>query len=209
MNLLKPGLKVVRENSKAYVIINVCYYGVVLLCMALVALRPAVQHSLVGAAGAGFSANGPFGFVGQAYSGGSYGLAVLYTFLINLFLGTLLYITLPSLFLPFFGLVTGLVRAVLWGLLLSPAMPGLRLAMIPHSLTVLLEGQAYILAILASYSQWLTAFRASPGGPGFLARYWSGLKKTVALYGPIAAVLLVAAIYEAAEVIYVVPLLGH
>jgi hypothetical protein len=209
MSLLRPGLRVIRDNAKAYVIINLCYYGVVLLFMALVATQPQVQRSLVGAAGTSFSSSGTLGFVGQAYLSGNVALAALYTFLVNLFLGSLLYITLPSLFVPFAGLLMGLIRAVLWGLLLSPAMPELRLAMIPHSLTMLLEGQAYILAVLGAYSLWVTALRAGPDGGGFFARYWAGLKKNVRLYVLVVIVLLVAAVYEAAEVIYLVPLLSH
>jgi hypothetical protein len=42
------------------------------------------------------------------------------TFAVNLFAGSLLYITLPSLVLPFVGIGLGLVRATVWGLMFSP-----------------------------------------------------------------------------------------
>ena len=80
--------------------------------------------------------------------------------------------------------------------------------MIPHSLVLLLEGQAYILAMLAAFVQGKTfLFHRQSGlqtlGQGYLA----GLKKSAPLYLLVIAVLALAAIYEALEVILLAPML--
>ncbi|MGQ9553027.1 MAG: stage II sporulation protein M [Anaerolineae bacterium] len=203
MRVLRSSLSIIRDNGRAYLAINIVYYGLVILAMIFVATQPELQRSLTEVVATSFT-SGPLETVGAAYGSGNVALAATITFVVNFFLGAFLYITLPSLLIPFAGLCTGVIRAVLWGLLLSPAMPELRLAMIPHSLTVLLEGQAYVLAMLGSYLLWSTALRRGEGSGNFLSRYRVGLSKNVRLYLLIAIVLAVAALYEALEVIFIV-----
>jgi len=82
------------------------------------------------------------------------------------------------------------------------------MAMIPHMGTLILEGQGYILAILAA---WVLgrAFvsPSSVGATGWLQGYGIGLRKALTIYILVAIVLALSAVYEALEVIYVVPLL--
>jgi len=96
----------------------------------------------------------------------------------------------------------GVLRAVLWGLILSPAHPELRLAMIPHALTLLLEGQGYIFALLAVYLHGRALFRPqSLGVEGHWRGYLEGLKQTARLYILVVITLGVAAAYEVLEVV--------
>ena len=79
--------------------------------------------------------------------------------------------------------------------------------MIPHSLTLLLEGQGYILALLAVYVSGNTFLR--PRSVGLKTHgegYVAGLQQTASLYILVTLLLAVAAVYEAMEVIYIVPL---
>lgn len=207
MKLLSSFFKIIKDNRKAYIMINLVYYGLVAVGMVYVSFNPALQQTLINAVGASFN-EGPLSAVGGAYGSGNVVQAMLLTFVVNLFAGSLLVITLPSLVIPFFGLLMGIYRAVLWGLLLSPAEPTLALAMIPHSLTLLLEGQAYILAIFAAYLLWRNFFW--PRSAGLESRgkgYLLGLKQTGILYIGVVLLLVVAAVYEALEVIYLVPLM--
>jgi len=166
-----------------------------------------VQEQLTRAVVQSFS-EGPLAGVAQAYAGGNVLTAMALTFLFNFFLGSVAVLLLPSLLIPFGGVGIGAARAVLWGLLLAPTTPELRAAMIPHSLTLVLEGQGYILAILAA---WVIgrAFvsPASVGATRWLQGYGIGLKKALTVYVLVAIVLAIAAVYEALEVIYLVPLL--
>ena len=97
-------------------------------------------------------------------------------------------------------------RAVVWGFLFSPIGPD-RAALIPHGLTLVIEGQAYVLAAFASYAH--GRMFLWPGRYGLESR-WAGYKAggvaTVWLYGLVALTLLIGAVYEGIEVIYLVPL---
>lgn len=200
MSVLRAALADVRRHGRAYLTISVLYYGLVIVGMVLVATQSEVQQSLIASTAAGFS-SGPLSLVGKAYGGGQVLQAAAITFLVNLLIGSVLYISVPSLVLPFAGLVTGCFRALLWGLLLSPANPQLRLVMIPHSLTLILEGQAYVVAMYASYVLWASVFRPEQPGLGLGRRYVAGLAQGLRLYLLVVILLAVAALYEAFELI--------
>ena len=206
MNLLKSAWGLVLENRRAYIVLNVVYYGLVVIFMIYVAFNRPLQQSLLEAVGATFM-TGPLSIVGQSYANAQVFKAILVTFVVNLSIGSFGSITLPSLIIPFSGTLVGIYRAILWGLILSPANPDLRLAMIPHSLTLIIEGQAYILTMLAAYIQgraflWPKTIGLERRGQGYL----EGLKRTGKLYVLVILTLLVAAIYEVIEVVIMIKL---
>ena len=203
-NLLKSAWGLVQENKRAYITMNVVYYALVAVCMVYVAFNQELQTSLMNEIGAGFM-TGPLGFVGQAYVNTQVFAAILATFFVNLIIGSFASVTLPSLIIPFSGILVGIYRAILWGVLLSPANPDLRLVMIPHSITLILEGQAYILTMLAAYMQgraflWPKSVGLESRGKGYL----EGLKRTGKLYLLIILTLAIAAIYEVIEVVIMI-----
>jgi len=199
-------LRIFRQHRRGYVALNALYYGLVLAGMLYVFTQPQLQLGLIGDVRTELEQTLPL--VVEAYTSGNFPLAAALTFGFNFLLGSLLYITAPSLLLPFAGLVTGGIRAVLWGLLLAPTQPELVLAMIPHSLTLLLEGQGYILAMFAAYVQWRAILNPkSVGEERRLSAYRVGLTRTGRLYLLVAAALAIAAVYEAFEVIYIIPIL--
>jgi len=206
MALFKRAWEIVRENRQAYITINAVYYGLVAIFMVYAAFNQPLQETLVKSVGAGFT-SGLLAFVGKTYSSGQVLGAMAITLAINLFIGTLLEITLPSLIIPFIGLLMGIIRASLWGILLSPAYPPLRMVMIPHSLTLILEGQGYILGLLAVYVQGRAFLQpGAVGAAGHWRGYVEGVKRTGWLYSLVVLLLLVAAIYESLEVIFLAPL---
>jgi hypothetical protein len=200
-NILKSAWGLVQENRRAYIVLNVIYYGLVIVCMIYVAFNQKLQEDLLNLVGTQFM-TGPLAFVGQAYVNAEVFKAILATFFVNLLAGSFGTITLPSLIIPFSGFLIGIYRAILWGLLLSPAHPSMRLIMIPHSLTLILEGQAYILTLLAAYIQG-RAF-LSPKSVGLKSHakgYLEGLKRTGKIYLLVILTLAIAAIYEVLEVV--------
>jgi hypothetical protein len=208
MKLVKSAWGIVRENWRAYVIINAAYYGLVVVCMIYSAFNQPLQDMLLKSIGQSFT-SGPLSFVGEAYAEAAILRAIPITFLVNLLIGTFVDITLPSLIIPFSGLLMGVVRAVLWGLILSPARPDLRLAMIPHSLTLLLEGQGYIFALLAVYLHGRALFwPQSLSVEGHWRGYLEGLKLTARLYVLVVLTLGVAAVYEVLEVVIMARLIS-
>jgi hypothetical protein len=199
-NLLKSAWGLVQENRRAYMIINIVYYALVVIGMIYVAFNQKLQQELLNVVGASFM-TGPLAFVGQAYVNVKVLTAIAATFFINLFIGSFGTITLPSLVIPFSGLLMGIYRAAVWGLLLSPANPQLRFVMIPHSLTLIIEGQAYILTLLAAYIQGRAfLWPQSVGLETHLMGYLEGLKRTGKIYILVILTLAVAAIYEVLEV---------
>jgi hypothetical protein len=205
VGVIRSAWRTVRADRRAYVSLNVMYYGLVALAMIYVGLiNPGVQERLLADVGASLT-EGPLATVGGVYLGGNVAAAAVLTFVVNLVAGAILTITLPSLIVPFAGIALGAYRAVLWGLLLAPTTSQLALVMIPHSLTLILEGQAYILAILASYIHGVAFLRPqSVGVASHRQGYLQGAKLTARLYVLVVIVLAVAAVYEAVEVIAMV-----
>lgn len=206
MKAIRRAWGIVQEHRRAYLVLNLAYYGLVILGMVYVSIHPSLQESLLESLGMAYT-SGPLAGIAGAYTGGKVLAAMAITFVVNLVLGSLVQMTLPSLIVPFSGLLVGAYRAVLWGLLLSPTNPQLAGAMIPHSLTLLLEGQGYIIVMLGIYIHgraflWPHSVGAERRGQGYVA----GLKRAGRLYVLAALVLAVAAIYEALEVIYLAPL---
>ncbi len=169
--------------------------------MGLAALNPGLQDELIRTTTESVT-SGPLAMTGDAYANGKVLQAIAVTFVVNLFIGSLAFMTVPSMVVPFLGLLAGVYRAIVWGLMFYPGHPDMRIVMIPHSLTLILEGQAYILVILAA---WLHGcaflFPNSAEARGHWHGYIEGLKQTGTLYLLVVVILLAAAVYEAIEVI--------
>jgi hypothetical protein len=209
-SIFRNAIAIVRANGRPYVVINIVYYGLVLWGMIVAALFPPLQHRLLAGLHAQAQGKTLLALGAKVYASGNVSLAALATFLVNSVAGAFASITLPSALIPFSGFVVGFCRPVIWGLTLSPTSPKLQLALLPHSLTLLIEGQAYVVAILGSYlwGKWV----ARPGSSGFATwkhGYAAGLRANVQLYGLILALLAAAAIYEAAEVIALMRLMRN
>jgi hypothetical protein len=203
VRLWEETLQILRDNRKLYLVVNLIYYGLVIAGAIVVWLNPWLQANLMSLVQESFETSLP-GVV-EAYRGGHFLSAVLQTFTVNFFMGSLMVITLPACFFPPAGILVGFLRAFLWGLVLAPTTPQFALAMIPHGLTLLLEGQAYILAVFAACR--LGQVLVWPESIGQTSRwraYLAGLRETVLVYILVAVALLVSALWEAFEVIYIV-----
>jgi hypothetical protein len=89
---------------------------------------------------------------------------------------------------------------LMWGLLLAPTMEYLAYQMLPHSLTMVLEGEGYILAAFFGLLIPIHIFQSSLGGNP-LTRFGRAILLNFKAQFWIALVLIVAAVYEATEVI--------
>src|SRR5262249_54530533 len=129
--------------------VHLIYFGLVILGSWLIAGQPEAHTVLISKVREALASKGnPLGIAGEAYSSGNIVLAAAVTFLINFVLGSLAMITLPSSILPGCGTLLAIIRAFAWGLILAPASQALAFGMLPHSLTMLLEGEGYILATI-------------------------------------------------------------
>ncbi|MFI5459875.1 MAG: hypothetical protein ACHRXM_31020 [Isosphaerales bacterium] len=181
--------------------VHLVYFGLVIAGSLLIYELADAQVVLLGKVREALATkNNPLGIAGQAYLSGSIPRAAIVTFLVNFLLGSVAYITLPSILLPGSGVFLAGIRAMAWGLILAPAMQSLAYAMLPHSLTMLLEGEGFILATLFGLLIPIHIVQSSLGGNP-LTRFGRVLLLNLKANFWIALVLAVAAIYEATEVI--------
>jgi hypothetical protein len=201
-SLLRWIYEPVFAHRRAFTTLALVYFGALFVGMGLAAIDPSLQRALVEAVGATFTA-GPLSAVGSAYLNAELLQAIGLTFVVNLVVGSFLYITVPSLLFGL-GLMVGVLRAVLWGVLFAPFGGLFDLTILPHVLTIMVEGLAYVIAMLGVWLWWRPVFtRAGERGRAFVA----GLKLQARIYVAVAFTLLVAAIYEALEIILLIPLL--
>lgn len=205
--LLAQPLTIIADHRRAYITINLVYYSLILVGMVYAAYDPALQKSIMEAAGTAFT-QGPLAAVTDAYLNTQVLSATLLTFGVNLAIGSMATITLPSLIVPFSGLLMGAYRALLWGLIYSPTTPEMQTILLPHALTLILEGQAYILVMLGAYLQGRAfLLPKTVGATSHRKGYWQGLMLTFRLYILVILVLLGVAIYEVLEATWLLSVL--
>jgi hypothetical protein len=192
-NLILQSLQIVKENKRAYVYINLFFYGLFILAVAFAGLSPDIHHSFLTGAKLGVQ-KGLLAPIYQLYHvERNIPLAAVLTFVINLIAGSGLMLTLPSLIIPFIGIPILMFRFILWGLIFGPE----GVCSVAAAGTLLLEGQGYILAALGIYLHGMHFLRSKQRGfQDFKEGYVAGFKLNVRLYVLIAIVLLVAALYE-------------
>lgn len=204
MTLLKGAWSIIKPHRKAFLVLCGTFYGVLAFGMAVAMFVPALKPL----AGAYYDVMHMDNAVMQrglaAYANGEPFIAMAVTLLVNLGVATLL-TTLPSLIVPFIGILAIYYRVLLWGPMFAPF--GMeRVTFIPHFPVVLFEGMAYIVAAFAAYVHGMMVLR--PRQYGFSNRweaYKGGLSSVAKLYVLVFLILLIGAIWEAYEVIYLVP----
>lgn len=198
---LRLPLAEIRKYKYLFISMNLIYFGTVLLFMPLAYAVPEFQVCfLAGVSSQIEQGSGILGIAGKAYMSKNILRAAVTTFAINFPFGSLLCITLPSIIIPGAGVLVAGLRAALWGLILAPSFSVLSGMMIPHSLTLLLEGHAYVIAAFFGVLVLVYLFRKSEG-PNVGIRYVRALLMNVRGNLLVIIVLAVAAVYEAIEVI--------
>ena len=102
--------------------------------------------------------------------------------------------------MPGCGILVATLRSFTWGLLSAPTVGILAFTMIPHSGTLLLEGEGYILATIFALLIPIRIVQASLGGTP-ITRFLRAILLNIQASFWVALVLAAAALYEAAEVI--------
>jgi hypothetical protein len=202
--VLREPLAALSEHRRLNWTVHLVYFGLYLLVAALVYRAPDLHNAIQAVIRAGLNDEGGLlHTAGNAYLSGSILRAAFVTLCVNFFLGALLFLTLPSCVIPGSGAVLAAFRATTWGLLLAPATMQQAAAMLPHSGTLLLEGEGYILATFFGLMIPVAIFRrppvSDPPAPkrGYVWAVLLNLKGSIL----VALVLAVAALYEAIEVI--------
>ncbi|WP_025859227.1 stage II sporulation protein M [Pseudomonas sp. CHM02] len=206
MTFLHSAFALIQQHRRAFIVLNLAFYGLFAVMMLVTALTPELHGVFEPNIDKAFAEPGLFKMAGDIYASKNLPLAMAITFLVNLGVAVGM-TTLPSLLIPFAGIALTLYRGFLWGVMFSPIGAD-RATLIPHSLTLLIEGQAYVLAAFAVYVQgrmWLWPHRYGLGSRW--DGYKAGVRATGRLYLLVTLALLIGAVYEALEVIYLMPLL--
>jgi hypothetical protein len=200
-NWLRLPLLEISKYKRLFLALHFIYFGVAILFMLVAYYLPELQVCLLaGIESQVADGSGPLAIAGKAYMSKNILRAALTTFAINFFLGSVAYITIPSIIIPAVGVLAAIFRATMWGLLLAPTFDALSGVMLPHSLTILLEGEAYIIAAFFGLLILVYLFRKAEGS-SIPRRYGRALLMNLRGNLLVAIVLAIAAIYEATEVI--------
>ncbi|WP_419707209.1 hypothetical protein [Promicromonospora sp. NFX87] len=202
MRLFRRALQTIQANRRAYLVLNAILYGSVLAGFGAGLLFP----GLTAAQKESFEAGGQADLVRSLLENPwLFALAILAN---NALRAGLLNLVLPSMIVPFAGVVWYVYSLFTVGLLLAPADRDGWLVLVPHSLTVLMEVQAYVLLALGAYllgRAWI--WPRTVGAENRRQAYVSGLRQLGVLSLPALALLVVFAFYESFSIVYLVPLL--
>ncbi|MGC1377784.1 MAG: hypothetical protein WA821_16245, partial [Anaerolineales bacterium] len=194
MILFERAWEILTQNRRAYLALNALYYGLMILAMIYLYFDHALHDSFLKAHGASFmlgplTLKAPFDFM-QALT------VVGNAFMLNLLGSSYGEITLPSFLVPFAGVAIGLYRAVILGIAFSPADPTVARIFLPHLPTLLLEGQAAVLAMLGVYVHGRALlWPETVGQKSRWKAYVEGFRQSGTMYVLIMPVLLISAVY--------------
>ena len=199
MRILRRPLQIIRADLRTYIVLNVLTYGILLIGFAVGMLFPALTADRVGA----LENDGTAELVRNLLSTPWLFAATILG--VNVVSIGLLHILLPSLVLPFAGLALFGIWTATTGVTLVPTSDIAWVAMIPHSLTVLIEFQAYIVLAFGAYllgRAWLRP--KTVDAVNRRQAYVRGLQRIGWLAIPAMILLVVGAIYEAFSLAYLV-----
>lgn len=202
MRLFRRALETIKANRRAYLALNAILYGSVLVGFGTGLLFPA----LTAAQTESFEDGGQADLVRSLLdSPWLFALAILAN---NALRAGLLSIVLPSMLVPFAGIVWYVYSLFTVGLMIAPVDRDGWLVLIPHSLTVVMEIQAYVLLALGAYllgRAWI--WPRTVGAENRRQAYVAGLRQLGVLSVPALVLLVVFAFYESFSIVYLVPLL--
>lgn len=202
MRLLRRALEIVQASRRAYLALNAILYGSVLAGFGAGLLFP----GLTAAQMESFEDGGQADLVRSLLENPwLFALAILAN---NALRAGLLNLVLPSMIVPFAGIVWYVYSLFTVGLMLAPVDRDGWLVLVPHSLTVVMEVQAYVLLALGAYllgRAWI--WPRTVDAENRRQAYVAGLRQLGVLSLPALALLVVFALYESFSIVYLVPLL--
>ncbi len=197
---LRPFLRTLSRYPRLLLAMHLVHYGAFFLLMLVAAAFPAVNFAITQTIDAAF-AEGDLAYIGDAYASGQVMTATGVTFWHNYAVATVGLSFAPSLVLPGIGILKNLASFSIVGLGMAPMWQGLAGVYTFHSITMILELEAYILASFAIALFFVYMFRAVKAERPFHGyAAWAKMLGSAALF--VGIQLLIAAFYEAVTLIY-------
>lgn len=202
-NPLSDAIGIMKKDWKLLAGLNALYLSVLVVGAVLALVSPGLQLSMVRYVGAetiGGPLTNPSGVTDAlaAVAGG-----LVSSFLLN----TLGMITIPSAVLPIWGPIIGGARFFIWGVAYVLPLEGVMTLgeLIPQYLAIILEGEAYIIAIFACVRQLsVAAGHIEAGYQWMLKMYGAAVLENLKLLAVVLVLLTASAIYQA----FVIPVLN-
>lgn len=196
-----PFLRAHAEGPFLVALMHVVLYGSLFLAM-LAATRMPIENMRLHEFVVHTFSEGGLGYVGDAYQSGNVWRAAAATWVNNYLLQTLGLTFLPSLIVPFVGVLKTLGSFVLAGFALSPLWAGNASRFVFHAITMTLELEAYILACVAICLFPIRLFGRSHG-PGLPQRFVAAWRIVIGAALLCGIMLAIAGLYEALTLILI------
>jgi hypothetical protein len=197
--VLRRPTAIIGANMRAYLALNALAYGLVLAGFLVGVAFPDLSRAQAETQ----QTDGTADLISSLLS--SPWLFALVILGVNVGKLSALTIVLPSLVVPFLGVPLFAYWSFTTGITIAPTTEMGWVALIPHSVTVVIELQAYILLLLGVYllgRSWLRS--RSIGAANHRQGYLRGLRQLGWLALPALALLVVGAIYESFSLLYLV-----
>ncbi|MEU0265799.1 hypothetical protein [Nocardioides sp. NPDC006303] len=199
---LSGPLALIRQHVRAYAYLNLMAYGLVIAGMLLGVLRPELNAMLTGSMDESGETELVVSLLARPW------LFALVILGVNLGKVALGFITLPSMIVPFAGIPVFAYWAFTTGIVLAPVDHLTAMTLIPHSVTMVIELQAYVLLLLGAYVLGLAWIRPASVGATTRGRAWvRGMRLFGRMWVPALVLFVVGAVYEAYSLRYFLPLL--
>lgn len=204
MRFLRRPICIIQRDRQAFLILNGVAFGFFLVGFVLGLMFP----ELVRAQLVDLEASGQGDLARTVFE--KPWLFALVIFAVNTFQVGAAMIVLPSMLVPFLGIVLFAYRALNIGMAVAPTSPTLWVGLIPHSLTVVIELEAYVLFMLGAWilgRSWLRP--AVVGATTRRQAYVRGLQSLGWLSLAAVVLLVVGAVWEAWSLTQLFPWLVH
>lgn len=195
---LRKPFQIIRANFRAYLTINAIVYGLVITGLVAAMVFPNLGATQVATLGDNGTADLVRSLLNNPW------LFALTILGVNVKTGAQL-IVLPSLIVPFAGIAMFAYKAFTLGLALAPTTETMAVILIPHSLTALIEFQAYALLMFGAYilgRSWVRP--ATIGTRNHRQGYVHGLQQLGWLSLSTLPLFIVGAIWEAFSLRYLI-----
>lgn len=198
MNPLGDALGIIKKDWKLLTSLNALYFCVIIIGATLALISPSLHLSMIRFIGSETIA-GPLSAPAPSSAAESL-VDAGYGFTSSFFLNTLAMITIPSIVLPLWAPIIGAARFFIWGVAyVSPLDGVLTLGnLLPQYVAMLLEGEAYIVAIFACVRQLTVALASAEMGFRWaLKQYIKAVIDNLKLLIIVIFLLATAALYQA------------
>lgn len=198
--VIGPLFSEIQQRDKLFRFINTFFYAVFFINLFTALYQPETHRLIIYYITHVFS-EGDLQYIGEAYKQGDILRAAITTFHNNFWVQTFLLTFLISIPPFMLGVFKSLISFAFAGYAMSPIWAGTAVRLTFHSITIVLELEAYILAVFAvvlwTYYFWNAVFTRKQ----FRQKIYNGFKVIISAIVVTGCILAIAALYESITII--------